>query len=519
MTNPTRLALVLILAAAVWSPPRITQAQDAASVRFGESALAFAAGAIQKTTPRDGIVNLVTGDNQTTGNRMILGKLDQLYLKLDHPEDAAVGDLFTIYRRVRKVFHPSTREYLGFVTIRLAVVKVVQVDPNLTTVEVVRSYGTISPGDLVMRFSPPPAAEESTAAADVSNVSGMIAELQSDKTMTLVSQGDVVYVDRGREDGVKPGDLMDLHRKSPGLPSRKIGQLKILSAEDRTATAKIVKANTRVMRGDTFQFTGTSSPLMQPVEPPLAPQSSQAIQAKADQAPVSADLVASKLKVQDAAGESRINLGELTNSLRYDSGEAAIKPESYKVLDQLIEYLRTSGDERLVRVEGHADNVEIGPSLKSRYPSNWELSKARASGVVRYLVEKGGLDSARLSSVGYGDSRPAATNANEEGRTKNRRVEILLYAPQTEPTASKESARPAQAGRAAGPLSAREAGVQVPAEVDSQDAGGAGTLSVGRDQLPADGPDTNSPSDQGGKTASDPALNQDAVPPSGAPQP
>jgi len=512
---PFVLALSLGL---VFSLPPMAEAQDAGSVRFGEAALAFSAGSIQKTTPRDGIVNLITGDNQTTGDRMILGKYDQFYLKLDRAEEVSVGDLFTVYRRVRKVFHPSTREYLGFVTIRLAVAKVVQVDPDLITVEAVRSYGAVSPGDPVVRFATLAPTEDAIPTAEVADVSGMIVELQSDRTMTLVSQSDIVYLDRGRTDGLKAGDLMDVYRKSPGLPSRKIGQIKILSTEDRTSTGKILKANTRVMKGDKFKLIGYSAPLVQPPDQ-LPLQSSQAIQAKAE--PVPSNLVASKLQVQDAAGESRINLGEMTNLLRYDSGEAVIKPESYKVLDQLIEYLRTSGDERLIRVEGHADNVEIGPSLKSRYLSNWELSKARASGVVRYLVEKGGLDSARLSSVGYGDSRPAATNADEEGRTKNRRVEILLHAPQADPQASKESSKQARqpdSGRS--DLSARDASIQPAAPPDAQDTAPTGTLSLGNQgQAPGgDAQGTKQP-DAEAKPLPDAAPTQDETPKAGAPVP
>lgn len=520
----TPLILVVILGISVLPQGALAQTQDATSVRFGEAALAFASGAIQKFTPRDGTVNLVTGDNQTTGNRMLLGKLDTFYLKLDKPDDVAVGDLFTVYRRVRKVFHPTTREYLGFTVIRLAVVKVTQVDHHLTTVEAVRNYGTIAPGDHVVRFTAPTPGEEINQTVDVADISGMIVELQADKTMTLVSQADVVYVDRGREDGLKAGDLMDIYRRSAGLPSRKIGQLKVLSTEDRTATARVMKANTRIMTGDLYKLVGYTAPVIQPVELAPAPQPSQAIPAKAQPAvaaavPADADLVASKLKVQDVSGQSRINLEELTNLLRYDSGEAAIKPESYKVLDQLIEYLHGSGDARLIRVEGHTDNVEIGPSLKSRYPSNWELSKARASSVVRYLVEKGGLDSARLSSVGYGDSKPAATNAIEEGRTKNRRVEILLYAPQTDPQALKPG-MPSQAQQQdsdPSSLSARGSSDQPTVPTDDSNATGLGTLSVGDpSQVPTmDGAGTSNIPDANGTAVPDAGM-QDPPQPAGS---
>ena len=204
---------------------------------------------------------------------------------------------------------------------------------------------------------------------------------------------------------------------------------------------------------------------------------------------LSNDVVARTLKVQDAGGQSRINLGELSNKfLHYDSGEAAIKPDSYKVLDQLIEYLHTSGDERLVRVEGHADNVEIGPSLKLRYASNWELSKARAGGVVRYLVEKGGLDSARLSSVGYGDSKPAGSNSVEEGRTKNRRVEIVLYTPSTDQKAStSDQSMPVQEANAdATSISARRSNDKPSVPMEESPVMEAGTLSRGEGSVTQD---------------------------------
>jgi chemotaxis protein MotB len=507
-------SLILVLLVGISLSPQGVQAetQDGNLVRSGLAALTFSGGAIQKTTPRDGIVNLITGDNQTSGNRMLVGKKDVFYLKLNTPTDVAVGDLFTVYRRVRKVFHPATGEYLGFVTIRVGVVKVTDTDHALTTAEAVLSYGTMSPGDPVMRYVDPAPSEIIGQTSDVADVSGMIVELQADRPMTLVSQGDVVYVDRGREDGLKDGHLMDIYRHSAGLPSRKIGQLMVLSTEDRTATAKIVKANTRVMKGDRYRLVGYSAPVVQPVEVAPPSQPAQATPTKLGQtAAVPADLVASKLAVPDASGQNRINLGDLANFLRYESGEAAIKPEGYKVLDQLIEYLGTNGDSRLIRVEGHTDNVEIGPSLKSRYPSNLELSQARANGVVRYLVEKGGVDSARIDSVGYGDSRPAATNANEEGRTKNRRVEILLYASKTDAAGSTpgepDQARNEESDTAG--LSARGISDKPAVPADDSAETGPGTLSVG---LPSYGSTTDG---SGTETAKVPGENAPASPDAG----
>jgi chemotaxis protein MotB len=472
MKTLSSLVLVLCSGIGVSFDRALAQAPEIDSIRFSEAALAFSSGAIQKTSTIDGTVNLVTGDNQSTGNRMLLGKRDLLYLKLRNPTDVAVGELFTVYRRVRKVFHPVTKEYLGFVMNRSAVVKVTAVDHALTTVEAVLSYGPISPGDPVARFVAPTLDMETNSATHISDLEGMIIELQADRTMTLVSQSNVVYLDRGKEDGLKVGDLLDIHRHSAGLPPRKIGQLKVLSLESHTAAAKVIKANTRVIKGDQFKLAGYVAPLALSVG--AIPGSSQTGQMDA------ADVVSSKLKIQDASGQSRLNLGDLAKFLHYDSGDAAIKAENYKMLDQLIEYLRTSGDLRMIRIEGHTDNVEIGPSLKSRYPSNWELSKVRANGVLRYLVEKGGVTPERISAVGLGDTKPTATNAAEDGRTKNRRVEILLYtremdAPALQPGAQRLEHSPSR-------LSAHgsdDPPLPSTAASDAADSSARGTLSIG----------------------------------------
>ncbi|NGZ08992.1 MAG: hypothetical protein CV088_06325 [Nitrospira sp. LK70] len=476
MKTLTSLILVLCSGAGLSLEVTLAQTPEIDSVRFSQAALAFSSGAIQKTSPIDGTVNLITGDNQSTGNRMLLGKRDSLYLKLNNPTDVAVGDLFTVYRRIRKVFHPVTKEYLGFVMNRSAVVRVTAADHALTTAEAVLSYGPISPGDPVMRFVPPAPDIEPSPASNIPDIEGMIIELQADRTMTLVSQSNVVYLDRGREDGLKTGALLDILRHSAGLPPRRIGQLKVLSVESHTAAALVFKANTRVITGDRFKLVGHAAPLTKPLGASSESSTNQAGQT------IQADPVTSKLKIQDASGQSRVNLEDLAKSLRYDSGDAAIKAENYQVLDQVIEYLHTSGDMRMIRIEGHTDNVEIGPSLKSRYPSNWELSKVRANGVLRYLVEKGGVEPERISAVGLGDTKPTAANTAEEGRARNRRVEILLYAPDA-PTPKPDAQTQVQRlEHNASSLSVRDGNDQSflpPAASDPVGSSGPGTLSIG----------------------------------------
>ena len=112
--------------------------------------------------------------------------------------------------------------------------------------------------------------------------------------------------------------------------------------------------------------------------------------------------------------------------LLFESGETDLKPAACKVFKQFGEKLKQVTDKQ-IRVEGHTDNKPPRTRLRVRYPSNWELSSARATSVVRCLIKEGGLPPAMLSAVGYGDSRPVAGNDTEEGRRKNRRVEIVLH--------------------------------------------------------------------------------------------
>jgi chemotaxis protein MotB len=392
---------------------------------------------------------------------MILGSRDVLYLRLKNSDDVAPGDLFTIYRRPRKVFHPITGQYLGYLVNRLAVVQVSQVDKDLTTVQIVRAYATVSPGDPVMKFVLP--ADEGVAVDQPSsvNVEGRVVDFQSDMgIMNFVAQRNIVYLDRGREDGIRPGNRMEMIRSGGNLPQRLVGELKILSIEDRTATALITKSTSRILKGDRFRAKGhvpEAMPISQSFQ--QAPDVSSTTDTSVSTSP-------SKFQVQNAASEARITLSDLMKQLRFESGEATITSEGYQVLDALITHLKSTAGDRLIRVEGHADNMEIGPSLKSSYQTNWDLSKARAGGVLRYLTEKGGIDSVKLSSVGYGDTKPLASNATEMGRQKNRRVDIVLYPDESATELSEPAAKPTETGDNkynVSRLSSTDSGAPIPA--------------------------------------------------------
>jgi chemotaxis protein MotB len=117
----------------------------------------------------------------------------------------------------------------------------------------------------------------------------------------------------------------------------------------------------------------------------------------------------------------------LLNRVLFDAGQAQLTAGSKKALDEIYAGLGPIKD-GLIVIEGHADARKIRGLLLGRFPSNWELSLARASAVVRYLQEKG-MDPKRMSVAGYSYYRPADTNLSAIGRSRNRRVEIKLIPP------------------------------------------------------------------------------------------
>ncbi|MDV6320207.1 OmpA family protein [Chromohalobacter sp. HP20-39] len=113
----------------------------------------------------------------------------------------------------------------------------------------------------------------------------------------------------------------------------------------------------------------------------------------------------------------------IENRLLFSSSRAGLTDEGREVLRQLLDSLRKFEGE--ITIEGHTDSR---PIATDRFPSNWELSTARATAVLRFLVEEG-LDSEKLRAVGYADTHPLKSNTTAEGRAANRRVELVLHEP------------------------------------------------------------------------------------------
>jgi chemotaxis protein MotB len=130
-----------------------------------------------------------------------------------------------------------------------------------------------------------------------------------------------------------------------------------------------------------------------------------------------------QVTISELKGRLTVNM---VDAVLFDSGKAEIKPEGLVVLGKVIEILKTVND-KAIRIEGHTDNKQITGPLTQRYPTNWELSAARAINVARYL-QKQGIEPGNLSAAAFGPFKPVADNAVEEGRAKNRRIEIVLVA-------------------------------------------------------------------------------------------
>jgi chemotaxis protein MotB len=123
----------------------------------------------------------------------------------------------------------------------------------------------------------------------------------------------------------------------------------------------------------------------------------------------------------------------IVDRVLFPSGQATLTPDGRRIIEKVGVVLAKVSD-RGILIEGHTDNVPIGGTLRTLFPSNWELSTARATEVVKYLIAQGKLPANRLSAVGRADTAPVADNDSEAGRMQNRRIEIILLPPEDQPS-------------------------------------------------------------------------------------
>jgi chemotaxis protein MotB len=128
------------------------------------------------------------------------------------------------------------------------------------------------------------------------------------------------------------------------------------------------------------------------------------------------------IKLQEIEGKLKVTF---VDKILFDSGSVLVKERGRGVLLRLAETFRENKEQKIV-VEGHTDDVQIGSGLQAKFPTNWELSTARAAAVVRFLQDTAGIEPERLTASGFSYFQPVASNETEEGRKENRRIEIIL---------------------------------------------------------------------------------------------
>jgi len=243
--------------------------------------------------------------------------------------------------------------------------------------------------------------------------------------------------------------LMALFIVMWAISSVNVSKFDQLKASLRSAfSGRVVPADVSVLTGQTSPLDHDGTPIAPPVQPGATPPvvqvnslraqiSARIASAVAEQA-ARADLdnlrrIAERIHayarehhfdrlIRTRIEERGLVVRLLTDGLLFDSGRAVLKHEAVPLLRELASLLAAPDIPNPVRVEGNTDDVPIHSPL---YPSNWELSTARATAVLEFLLAHG-VAPRRLSATGYGDQNPVASNATAAGHALNRRVDVVI---------------------------------------------------------------------------------------------
>jgi chemotaxis protein MotB len=180
----------------------------------------------------------------------------------------------------------------------------------------------------------------------------------------------------------------------------KVEKLEAENAELKTAK-EVLTRDVEAKTGELAQLKGTADKLQTQMKDEIA---------KGD------------IHLTESGGKLRV---DLVDKLLFESGEATISKRGEGVLARVGAVLAQI-DDKTIQVSGHTDNLPLGEKLTGQFPTNWELSAARAVTVVRFLAEKASVPPQRLVASGYGEWSPIANNKSTSGRARNRRIEILL---------------------------------------------------------------------------------------------
>jgi len=240
------------------------------------------------------------------------------------------------------------------------------------------------------------AAQELQLQGEVARLSGQIAQLTGERQALVAERDALAAGQKGLEESLR--STSDAKNQKIAELSRKLGELEEANRRLKDDVAQLQKQK----EVEVQNTSRTYEDLLERMKSEIS----------------KGDVTISELK-----GKLTVNL---VDSVLFDSGKAEVKPNGLVVLQKVIDILKGIED-KSIRVEGHTDNVPIVGALTRRYATNWELSTARAINVARYLQLQG-VNPALLAAVAYGEYKPVAGNDTDEGRAKNRRIEIVLAA-------------------------------------------------------------------------------------------
>ena len=223
--------------------------------------------------------------------------------------------------------------------------------------------------------------------------------LQNEKLAT-----DLSYVTDQRDKAVSDKEELDriLKARSDNL-SQTISDLRRKVADLEAENTKLKEENASLVKAREEQVQKVSSTYENMIEK------------------MKSEISKGQITISELKGKLTVNM---VDSILFDSGRAEVKKGGLEILGKVVSILKDVKD-KSIRIEGHTDDVQISRALAQRYPTNWELSAARAVNVARFLQDQG-IDPGNLSAAAYGEWKPVATNDTAEGKAKNRRIEIIL---------------------------------------------------------------------------------------------
>lgn len=370
--------------------PALTMAQDESQkppdLLIGSQAEAFQGGYV---LPTEQVSGTVIGAREV---KKLYAYGDILYVRFRPGSEMKPGDRVTLYRKTAEVYHPVIGQYIGRVIATLGVLEISTSPVNrVSEARVIQSFDSISPGDPIMPYKPPPAVPDQSTSGGT--VRGKIVAFKVPRQVT--AQGEVVYIDRGAGDGVSLGDRFTVIRQgawesmTTRFPDYTFGELRVIGLQERTATAFVMKSTDALQRGDTvMQVASVAKAVPEDAVKPEKAETDGRID-----------------------GPPQIELADI--HFEFDKWTLTRKAK-----DELLgnaAFLKLHPSARII-IEGHADE-------RGSREYNLLLGEKRAEEVRRHLADMGFNNPATV--ISYGKDRPLCTERDEDCYAKNRRTHLV----------------------------------------------------------------------------------------------